>query len=278
MKLGHVALVAFAVLVMVAVGSLLWTMRAPARHNSHQLNIQISAPEASAPVTPDAPKLVEEKKSATIEPAPPPVVEVPVKPAEPPAAPQISPVTRLFAGERWTKAIDLTKSLDRGENGIERNGASRLNVPCPAGVLDNEYDLRVVFTRTSGKGGLAQSLTLGRKHFQWIIGGPDNTSTGFERVDGKMLEKNATLMKQPVWLELGQRHESIVQVRRRGVKAFLDGKFVADWTDLTRLSGPEENLTLTTYDGATIFHKIELLPSGSGDTYSDAGFKYSRDD
>jgi hypothetical protein len=87
-----------------------------------------------------------------------------------------------------------------------------------------EYDLRIAFTRRDGPDGMTQILVGGGKQFRCELGGYGNTLAHFELVDGKWGMNNRTAARKPAWLTTGRRHESVVQVRKDGVLAFLDGE------------------------------------------------------
>ncbi|HEY3324141.1 MAG TPA: protein kinase [Planctomycetota bacterium] len=190
---------------------------------------------------------------------------------------------------RWKNAIDLMPlidvqkdavtgqwSVDHGELKLDKTEvfAARLQLPYRPG---EEYDFRVEFTVRNGKPDVNQSVIGGGRAFVWKMGGHGGSELfGFASVAGADLsnERNPTA-KRLSPLQLGQRHSSVVQVRKDGVWGYFDGQFVAQYkTDYTDMELPGWNfgqpdtklLGLTAFQCSVLFHRIQILEvSGRGE-------------
>jgi hypothetical protein len=130
--------------------------------------------------------------------------------------PLVDPARDAVAGE-WSSQADgivITK--------VDRNRAAILEVPYypPA-----EYDVRMVFTRSEAGGEVAPIVSAAGRQFRFVMDG----WAGFEMVRQRRLyENNPTKVRLTEGLSAG-RHESVVEVRRDGVRARIDGKVVCEW-------------------------------------------------
>ncbi len=104
-----------------------------------------------------------------------------------------------------------------------------------------------------------------------MMGGSHNKIFGFETVGGKDVAHNPSTVRSPACLKNGRVATSLLQVRRSGVKAYLDGKLITQLqTDFGDVSlhalwdMPNHGvLGLGSWENATEFQKIEL-PEISG--------------
>ncbi len=79
-------------------------------------------------------------------------------------------------------------------------------------------------------------------------------------------------MKGPTTGDAGVTQTSLVEVRKDGVKAYLDGKLISQWKTYSDLSmnsswslRDEKRLGIATYKTAIAFQKIEVVEiSGKG--------------
>src|SRR5205823_5812816 len=93
-----------------------------------------------------------------------------------------------------------------------------------------------------------------------------NTASGFEMIGGVPATLNPTHAEYAVPEDRG-RHVSIVQVRRDGVRAYVDGRQISQWkTDYKDFEGPAlvwrlrtPLLGLGTGQSPTVFHRAEIL-------------------
>ena len=135
------------------------------------------------------------------------------------------------------------------------------NAPVP-----EEYDFRVVFTRTSGDKAVTQHLVLpGGQDVMWIMGGFGNNVFALETVGGAMGNANATTSK--MGLENGRRYESVVKVRRDRIQAELDGKLILDhktaggqFAVYDKWKYPDPKKLGVGCQQSTQFHQVELIP------------------
>jgi hypothetical protein len=89
-------------------------------------------------------------------------------------------------------------------------------------IVPDEYDLRILFVRSSGTGDMAVILHGGDHQFVWRMGGRRNSAAGFGTVDGKAFGRNPSSKQAEEWLTTGQQEELIIQVRRDSVSTILN--------------------------------------------------------
>jgi len=132
--------------------------------------------------------------------------------------------------ERWKNAIDLLALVDPKKDAVDgtwrfensllvsdgRGLGSRSRIELPYQPPD-EYDFRLVISNAEKRYCINQILSKDGKAFSWVM---TVDWHGFEAVP-------ATSAKPDPGLEPGRAHNSIVQVRRDGLKAFVDGKLAA---------------------------------------------------
>jgi hypothetical protein len=192
------------------------------------------------------------------------------------AAAALDKVTRDLEGIAAVGWIDLLKLVDpakdavsaawRVEGGILISGSSdtaRLRLPYQP---PEEYDVQAVFSRQTGSGDVGLLLFKAGTQFEWImdVGGE---RCGFEAISGQRVNaaKNPTGFTQV--LKNGQRYTVLVQVRNTGLKAFLNGKLVAelktDYKNLAAMDGfaipGTRCLGLVTWNSATAFQTLRVL-------------------
>lgn len=181
-------------------------------------------------------------------------------------------------GPRW---VDLSLKADPHEDQVtgkwKREGneiavndnSSRLELPYKP---PEEYTFRVDFTPTAGEGTVYLGLTKGKTSFEFMTGNYQNTSAGFQPIDGLATNENRSGIKQRN--QIGRRHVVIVEVRNDRLKAYIDGQLAREWpTDYHEFTETKNNfvprdpsrLAVGAYGTPTIFHRIEVLEySGSG--------------
>jgi hypothetical protein len=140
-----------------------------------------------------------------------------------------------------------------------------------------EYDFEIEFTRNGGS--VAHILAAqGRNFVHEFTQGPDNGNparAGISYIDGKNINStNEGWVLNPPPPRNGTRHVAVVEVRRGGVRSFLDGKPVLNWTgDFSRLksppgfrlSGSETHLGLGGWNADVTFHRATVREiSGRG--------------
>ena len=140
-------------------------------------------------------------------------------------------------------------------------------------VPPEEYDLRVVFTRRTGFGDVNLLLTHQRTPFLWAMGAVGNSIYGFGTINGAWANANPTTRHDSNCLENGRVYTVVVQVRKEGLWAYVDGRLKSSWMTDYRDMGSDENwslpdprfLGLGTYESPAEFRQIDLLEvSGKG--------------
>jgi predicted Ser/Thr protein kinase len=183
--------------------------------------------------------------------------------------------------ESWKKAVDLLPSVEvdfdalsgawtrkDGAILVESGAPARLEIPYRP---PEEYDVRLTFTRHAGE--YCVSLLLSRRgtSFIWVM--EPTGRFGFERVYGQDFLRNPTSVPNGPVLEPGRPHTAVVQVRRDGLRAFIDGRLIREWktdySDLTMNPGwalrDPQALGVGVWQSATTFHRLEILEvSGKG--------------
>ena len=101
-----------------------------------------------------------------------------------------------------------------------------------------EYDFQIVFVPESNQGQVGQIFVAGGTQTMWFMAGWDgNSISGFQLVDSKMANENSTTTKG-LSLAVGREYTSLIQVRRSGVKAYIDGKMIAQIRDAGKMTVP----------------------------------------
>ncbi len=165
--------------------------------------------------------------------------------------------------------------------GTELQGVAE---PSGAGVLQlpyeppEEYDFRITYTTTKGKPEAWQLLRMAGRGFRWTTsaGNGGEFGPGFDLYRGQgMSTRRAGQPPLASAFAVGQRCESIVEVRRDRVKGWLNGRKIEELaTDGSDLSmspgfGPRDarRLGLGIWTSTTVFHDIsvrEVTGQGKG--------------
>jgi hypothetical protein len=187
-----------------------------------------------------------------------------------PAAPAVGgPVTDLL------KLLDTSKDVVAGTwtlkgSQLVSDGAESARVEFPYEPA-GDYDFRIVFVRNEGGGDVFQSLTRNGKSFLWSMSaGPHY---GFGDFNGRWIcydDCQGQVVLQSGIVN-GKTHTSLVQVRKDGVKGFLDGKLIKELKDPYGSLGPHQGLQLRkdtllgvgSFGSPTTFLKIELVEFGA---------------
>jgi serine/threonine protein kinase/Tol biopolymer transport system component len=187
--------------------------------------------------------------------------------------------------EAWKQSLNLLPLVDPHRDNVsgtwtwqeerlvsDRLGRTRIELPYRP---PEEYDLRVVFTRTAGAGPIALLLSRSGRSFEWVMGaGIGGTACGFETVRGAWAANNPSSYKMPQAIGTGASHIAVAQVRRDEIRGFLDGallsRYRTDGSDLGiqpthRLRDPGL-LGLFTQGTSVSFERAELLAvTGKGE-------------
>ncbi|HLX64277.1 MAG TPA: hypothetical protein VKX17_23595 [Planctomycetota bacterium] len=136
-----------------------------------------------------------------------------------PAEPKLKPVNLL-------KQIDVLRDIVKGdwsvENGVLASKYSdreqTLQLPIHPG---NCYDFHADFMNTTQKGDTGIILAHSGQQVWLSLSGWDNTGVGLTLIDGRMATDNSTWAKSTI--EHNVRHDVLVQVRPKSIRALLDG-------------------------------------------------------
>ena len=133
-------------------------------------------------------------------------------------------------------------------------------------VPPEEYDFRIVFSRTSGNENVTQIFSQRGRAADWVMDGWGQRIFGFERVAGKNADANNTTVHLPHGFDNGHSYTSILQVRKNGVQALLDGKVVSQWVTDFSDAAVHDILDLPNHEALglstrspTAFSKIDVL-------------------
>lgn len=170
-----------------------------------------------------------------------------------------------IAGEWRLDGDDLLVKASKPD----ANGTARLQLPYQP---PEEYDFEIEFTPESGTNMVGQALSAYQHGFSWFMDGKTNVGSkaGFDAIDGVGVASrtDGTTMRAK-FLTNGQRHRSMVEVRRNRVRALLDGEPLVTWGSSPKsyerldISKNEKlrdalHLGLVAYDRGVRFHKITV--------------------
>jgi len=169
----------------------------------------------------------------------------------------INLLARVDPGRDTVSGVWLIKN---GELTCIRGKHNRIELPYrPA----EEYDFTIEFTRIEGDD-VNQVLTHKGRACIWEMGAYDNLICGFDIVANRSANENPTTATYAI--QNGRRYTSLVQVRKDGMKAFINGKLISeyktDWSDVEiyskwKLRDPMV-IGVATHSPA-IFHRIEVV-------------------
>lgn len=197
----------------------------------------------------------------------------------PPAVPYVPPTANVDSEERWKGATDLLTLVDLTTDPMQGTwrftGNNLTNDATPRARLSlpvqppAEYDFRIVFTRRKGDE-VTQILNWKGNGIAWVLGAIGNTACGFLRSNTELTPPfNA---KESKGLSHGERHSTIIEVRKDRVRGYLDGHLLSEWTgdskELTWHPGwdlrGELKLGLGSHNADLLIHSIQMLDvSGS---------------
>jgi hypothetical protein len=142
---------------------------------------------------------------------------------------------------RWQNAVDLLPLVDVPKDVMcgkweLANGtlsatdmATRFQKMQPPYHPPVEYDYYVCFTVKQGTGNVAIALSAaGRSFILYMKRFANDYAFGFEAINGKAVRGGPTDTHIP-FLEHGRRYSATVQVRKDGLKAYLDGKLLTSY-------------------------------------------------
>lgn len=191
--------------------------------------------------------------------------------------------SQLAPDSAWAGSVNLLDLIDTKKDAVggkwsksgsgltvEPEKATRLQIPYET---PEEYDFKIVFKRLSGEEDVNQILSARGKSLMWSMAAAKNTWLGFECLQSKPAAGGPASVKQSKVLENNRSYTSVVQVRKRVVRAFLDGKLIKEYrTDYSEFSmrgewklKSERVLGVGAHSSKVLFEKIELRTvSGAG--------------
>jgi hypothetical protein len=95
-------------------------------------------------------------------------------------------------------------------------------------VPPDEYDLRIAATRTWGNDALGVRLPRGEHNVEFVLAGWRDTLQGFERVKGERVPEAGASFRQDGLVKNTQPFTLILQVRRKIIKAYVDGRLICE--------------------------------------------------
>jgi hypothetical protein len=170
------------------------------------------------------------------------------------------------------KLIDINKDVVAGVWKLQGDKlvsdpsqAARVEIPYEPPA---EYDFKIVFMRNSGGADIFQALTKNKNSFEWSMGaGGSHVGFGLFKSYWVADPASPAAVDIPGAIVNGKTYTSLVQVRKDGLKGFLDGKLIKElpqpYGDLTahgqlRLRN-DSILGVGSYDSSVTFLKIELV-------------------
>ena len=184
-----------------------------------------------------------------------------------PAAVPVEPIDLLPHIDLSRDTIGGTWRVDKGALISDASHRAAVGIRYP---LPREYDFRVQFTQMDGDNCAVQMFTA-RNPVALVLGGWKRTVSGFQQIDGVSADKNPTGVRGLRW-DNGRTHTSVVRVRAKRIECWLDGRLITayatDGSDLSNKHWPVRDYPLGVGSevSSTIFHKVELIPGGGGDT------------
>jgi S1-C subfamily serine protease len=181
----------------------------------------------------------------------------------PPAAQDHGVVNLLGMVDLQRDAVKGAWKMDHGGLLSDAGDTCRIEFPYQP---PEEYDFRIVFTRTEGDNAVHQVCAANGRQFTWLMGASGDTVCRLDLVGGHEANDNPTTKKADKWLTNGQEYTSLVKVRKTGVEAYLNGKLISAWkTDYSDMSlhshwvlKHNNVLGVGSYQSPTLFRTIEV--------------------
>ena len=178
----------------------------------------------------------------------------------------------------WKQPVDLLALFDpkadsvsgawtRTPKGDLQSDSAKAARVAIAYKIPEQYDVRATFERKSGNGDAALILARAGKNFIWTIGAVSNKTMAIAQVAGKNFDGNPAASTCSACLKNGEKHTTVVQVRKDRISAYLDGKLVQEWVPSMGELGLEptwkipdgKTLGLASWQSEVIFHSFQLI-------------------
>ncbi|MCA8987851.1 MAG: DJ-1/PfpI family protein [Planctomycetaceae bacterium] len=160
-----------------------------------------------------------------------------------------------------------TWQLSKSELKAEAAAGARIALPFQP---TTEYDFRISFTRNSGAHSVAMMFVVGQGQATFEVDAWGQHLSGIQMISGQPIRDNST-RKDNQAFENGRRYTMLVEVRKEGVKAYLDDQLLAEHkTDGSDLTTHEiwrmpdaTSLGIGVHSSETTFHTVEVRPVSS---------------
>ena len=176
-----------------------------------------------------------------------------------------------------TRIVNLLALIDPAQDAISgtwsKSSAGLLiekgEGPCqifPTYRAPEEYDFKIEFTSLVDEiGNVTQTCVQNDRKVYWVMQSKSSVvradaSYGF-RIDERPMEQAEARTRLPL-LRKDERHESIVEVRKDGIRAWFDGKPLVTWSKPLATPAPDypdRQLGIGTWHAGVIFHRIEVI-------------------
>ncbi|MCX6900055.1 MAG: SUMF1/EgtB/PvdO family nonheme iron enzyme [Verrucomicrobia bacterium] len=183
--------------------------------------------------------------------------------------------------------VDLSQDVNSGKWEAAPDGLKATDIKSMSQKIQppyrppEEYDYRVSFTPMSGNADVAIGLTArGRSFVFYMKKFANDHCLGFEAIGGKAIAAGPTAHRFP-HLEMGSRYTVVVEVRKNGLRGYLDDKLVAEWsTDYSDMTAwPVWKFKDDTLPGfgcslsTVVFQEVKLREVGGKGTFTRGGSK-----
>lgn len=134
-----------------------------------------------------------------------------------------------------------------------------------------EYDLRVSFTRKTGRHSVGAAVVHGGRQVAFEVDAWGMNLAGFQNIGGQSIRENST-RRENMRLENGKPYTMTIEVRKDHLRALLDDKEVSkvatdgsdlSLSDLWALPQPQQ-MALLAWESETEFHSVEVRSVSGG--------------
>lgn len=179
--------------------------------------------------------------------------------------------------QSWTSLLENIRPDRDSVAGVWRTSGGELtNYPAAGGRLTipfqppSEYDVRIVFTRRQGEHSVGMMLMHDGRQCTFELDAWEQHLAGFQNIHGQSLRSNANVTRREnEALQNNKRYTLVLEVRRRSMRALLDGREVSRYEgDGTGLEVDNKywempansKLGLLSWQSLTVFHQVEWRP------------------
>ncbi|MCE9603422.1 MAG: DJ-1/PfpI family protein [Planctomycetia bacterium] len=183
------------------------------------------------------------------------------------------------AGSPWTSLlaeIDVARApagtWKKTDDGLRVAAAPSARVELPA-TASPEYDLRISFTRHTGRDSIALLFPHGKGQAAYEVDAWGLHLAGIQNIGSRDIRNNVS-RRNDTPLVNGRRYTMLLEVRKDQVRGLLDGNVVTTYagdgselalSNLWTLSSPRA-LGLGAWESETTFHSVEFRAAGGSST------------